>query len=143
MTFYDKISKTRFFMTFYDFMTEWEACTHLRPWSNESNNSPSSIQYSRSVKCWIRLTTCCTVFGAARCCSMLLDAARCCSMLLDAARCCSVLFGAVLRCLMAIKNVGRAIEHFFCLRFSFDAKLRVLCYVCTNSMGTAQELTKL
>ena len=34
-----------------------------------------------------------------------------------------MLLDAALRCLMAIKNVGRAIEHFFCLRFSFDAKV--------------------
>ena len=36
---------------------------------------------------------------------------------------CSVLLDAGLRCLMAIKNVGRKIEHFFCLTLSFDAKV--------------------
>ena len=45
----------------------------LRSWSNESKISPSSVQHSCSVKCWICLTTCCTVLGAARCCSALFD----------------------------------------------------------------------
>ena len=38
-----------------------------RPWSNKSNISPSSEDHSCSVKCWIRLTTFCTVLGAALC----------------------------------------------------------------------------
>ena len=66
---------------------------------------------------------------------MVLGTARCCSVLLGAARCCSVLLDAALRCLMAITNVGRATEHFFCMRFSFDAKFRIPCYICTDSMG--------
>ena len=45
----------------------------MRPWSNESNISPSSVHHSCSVNCWIRLATCCTVLGAARCCSTLFD----------------------------------------------------------------------
>ena len=36
---------------------------------------------------------------------------------------CYAMLGAALRCLMAIRNVGRAIEHFFCLTFSFEAKV--------------------
>ena len=32
-----------------------------------------SVQHSYSVKCWIRLTNCCTVLSAARCCSALFD----------------------------------------------------------------------
>ena len=43
------------------------------PWSNESNISPSSIQHSCSVKCRFRLTTYCTVLGAALCCFALFD----------------------------------------------------------------------
>ena len=34
MTFNDKISKPQLFMTFYDFMTEWEACTNNHRYIN-------------------------------------------------------------------------------------------------------------
>ena len=34
---------------------------------------------------------------------------------------------------MAIKNVGRAIEHFY--RFHLTPKYRIICDVCTDSMG--------
>ena len=45
---------------------------------------------------------------------------------------CSVLLDAALRCLMAIKNVGRAIEHFYPSHLT--PKYRI-CDVCTASMG--------
>ena len=50
----------------------------LRPWSNEANISPSSVQRSCSVKCWIRLVTSCAVLGVARCCSALFDGNKKC-----------------------------------------------------------------
>ena len=69
------------------------SCTYLtRDHLSQSNEyiSPSSARHSCSVKCCIRLTTCCVLIGRARCCSVLLSPA--------------------LPSLMAIKNVRRIIK---------------------------------
>ena len=71
-------------------MMQREFKVHLRLWSNEYDISPSSLQHSYSVNVGF-------VSPVAMLCSVLLDAA--------------------LRSLMAIRIVGKAIEHFFCSRF--------------------------
>ena len=48
-----------------------------------------------------------------------------------------MLLDAVLRCLMAIKNVGRSIEHFFCFKFRCSLLGEVL-----DSFDHSSELTQ-
>ena len=55
--------------------------------------------------------------------------------MLGVPRCCSAF-------LMAIKNLGRAIEHFFCLKFPFDAKVSN-SMLCMHSAGAYETLEML
>ena len=81
----------------------------LRSWSNESNISPSSVKHSCSVRCWIHLTTYCTVLGT----------------VLGTARCCSTLFDGNQKCWES--------NWTFLLFEVFISQ--ILWYVCTDAIG--------